>query len=311
MNEVSFLDFDFVSVGLDHGRILSEFLKRYPQSLSGFTAATLTAWSPSYRYEWAFAGPETLIISCVLDSGPHRHLLQPVGTVSPELARKIVAAAAGLPYPLKIVNACDRFLKENLELLKSFSVREARSFSNYLYHTESLARLQGRKYSKKRNLLSQAAGLYRWTTRMLTGELADACLEVLKSIHDEERPEIEGMLAREVAALTFTLKHFNELAQQGLVIFVDDMPAAFSIYEAISPTTVAIHFERALRRFKGLYQVINQETAKVIAEQGYEFINREEDLGDPGLRDAKQSYHPIKIIPSYELTFRNSRAARS
>jgi hypothetical protein len=89
------------------------------------------------------------------------------------------------------------------------------------------------------------------------------------------------------------------------LITVDDRPVAFSIYEAISPTTVAVHFERALRSYKGLYQVINCETAKVILSQGFEFINREEDLGDAGLRDAKMSYHPTEIIPAYELAYKN------
>ena len=57
----------------------------------------------------------------------------------------------------------------------------------------------------------------------------------------------------------------------------------------------------SLRSYKGLYQVINWETAKLIATQGFEFINREEDVGDQGLRDAKLSYHPVEIIPAYEL----------
>ena len=99
--------------------------------------------------------------------------------------------------------------------------------------------------------------------------------------------------------------------QQGLLITVNDRPVAFSIYEAISPTTVAVHFERALRSYKGLFQVVNWETAKVVAAQGFEFINREEDLGDEGLRDAKMSYHPIEIIPAYELTYRKTAVVGS
>ena len=65
---------------------------------------------------------------------------------------------------------------------------------------------------------------------------------------------MEGMLARELAALECTLQHFEELGQQGLLITVNDRPVAFSIYEAISPTTVAVHFERALRSYKGLFR---------------------------------------------------------
>jgi hypothetical protein len=303
MNEFSFLNVEFIPVELNHYRILSEFLKKYPQPLSGYTMATLTAWNPSYHYEWAFAEPETLIISYMPDVGTQRQLLQPVGPVSPKLSHKLIEGAVTLPYALKFINVSGRFLKINRKLLKSFSVREDRSYSNYLYRTDALARLRGRKYAKKRNLLSQASSLYTWTCTALTAGQIDACFEVLDSIENEEQPVIEGMLAREIAALKYTLDHFEELGQQGLLIFVDDVPVAFSIFEAIGPKTVAIHFERALRRFKGLYQVINLETARVIAVQGFEYINREEDLGDPGLRDAKSSYRPIRIIPSYKLKF--------
>ena len=303
MNEFSFLNDEFIPVGLNHYRILSEFLRKYPQPLSGYTMATLTAWNPSYHYEWAFAEPETLLISYMPDVGTQRQLLQPVGPVSPNLTHKLIEGAASLPYALKFINVSERFLKRHPELLKAFSVLEDRSYSNYLYRTDALARLRGRKYAKKRNLLSQASSLYKWTCRTLTAGQTDACFEVLDSIENEEQPVIEGMLAREIDALKFTLEHFEELGQQGLLIFIDDVPVAFSIFEAIGPKTVAIHFERALRRFKGLYQVINLETARVIAVRGFEYINREEDLGDPGLRDAKSSYHPIKMVPSYELKF--------
>ena len=304
MNEPSFLNFDFAPVGLEHYRILTEFLKQYPQSLSGYTMATLLAWNPTYSYEWVFADSETLLLSCIPYPETNRHLMQSIGPLAAEIQERIITAAGSLTYPLKMVCVTRSFVRGNPELLRSFTCQENRSFSNYLYRTDALARLRGRKYSKKRNLLSQASSQYAWTCIKLTADRKEACMEVLDSIEKEEHPQIEGMLAREIDALKYTLAHFKELDQQGLLILVEDVPVAFSIFEEISPTTVAVHFERALRRFKGLYQVINWETAKVVAEQGYEFINREEDLGDPGLRDAKSSYHPTRIIPSYELRFR-------
>jgi len=304
MNEFSFLDIAFVPVGLNHRQTLGEFLKRYPQPLSGYTAAVLNAWRSSYHYEWGFAESETLFISCTPDFGSRRHLMQPIGQLSHTLEQRLIKDASELSYPLRIVNVSGAFMKAHPALLEAFSHREDRSFSNYLYRAESLARLRGRKYSKKRNLLSQASGLYSWKCERLNVDRSGACFDVLNAIHEEERPEIQGMLAREIDALKFTLTHYGELGQQGLLILVENVPVAFSIFEEISPTTVAVHFERALRRFKGLYQVINQETARVVAEQGYEFINREEDLGDPGLRDAKKSYHPTRIVPSYELKYK-------
>jgi uncharacterized protein len=304
MSEGSFLGFGFSPLELEDCGILSGFLKRYPQSLTGFTFAALAAWNPFFHYSWAFAEPETLLISCTLDPDPNTHLLQPIGLLASTTAQSILKNAATLPYPVRIIGVSNRFLNEYPDFSGSFTAWEDRAVSNYLYDASTLAKLTGRKYAKKRNLLSQAAGLYRWSSQPLTSELTESCFLVLQSIFEEEQPLVEGMLKRELAALEYTLRHFDDFQQQGLLISVDGKPVAFSIYEAINSTTVAVHFERALRSYKGLYQVINCETAKVVEAQGFQFINREEDLGDPGLRDAKMSYHPIEVIPAYELKYK-------
>jgi uncharacterized protein len=306
MNEPSFLGYEFELIKLEQRGLIEDFLKKYPQPLTGYTYATLVAWQSYFQYAWRFAGPETLLISCILEPDQHRHLLQPIGAFPESISQKLLECAAALPYPLKIIGVSEKFIKENPDFSKFFTVREDRSVSNYLYSAELLSQLPGRKYAKKRNLLAQASGLYQWVAQPLTGAFTPSCAQVLNSINEEEHPLIEGMLARELAALNCTLKHFDELEQQGLLIFVDGRPVALSIYEEICPTTAAIHFERALRSYKGLYQVINWETAKVIAGQGFHYINREEDLGDPGLRDAKLSYHPVQIVPAYEMVLKHA-----
>jgi uncharacterized protein len=307
MNEFSFLGFIFSPVRQEDVGLLTAFLKRYPQPLIGYTFATLEAWKQYYHYSWCQLAPETLLITCTLDSDSHQHhhLLQPIGQLSAEWKEEILRQAAELDYPLRIAGVCDQFMAENPDFSQAFAVREDRDLSNYVYGAEALAKLPGRKYSKKRNLLAQAQGLYQWTIQPLTSDLTNFCFSVLESILEEEHPIVEGMLKRELAALEITLRKFDQIKQQGLLISVGERPVAFSIFEAISPTTAAIHFERALRSYKGLYQIINWETAKIIQAQGFEFINREEDLGDSGLRDAKMSYHPVALIPSYEMTFKN------
>jgi uncharacterized protein len=74
----------------------------------------------------------------------------------------------------------------------------------------------------------------------------------------------------------------------------------------LGPSTAVVLFERARRSEKGLYQVINQETARAIAAHGFTVINREEDLGDAGLRQAKLSYHPTALEMKHTLTLRES-----
>jgi uncharacterized protein len=303
MDKLSYLGFEFSALKPEDQDLLTSYLKRHPQPLAGYTFSTLAAWASFFHYRWVFAEADALLISCVLDPDPNLHLLQPVGPLSPQVAQQISKAAGELAYPLKIIGVSDGFLKANPDFVRLFAVREDRAVSNYLYSAESLAKLAGRKYSKKRNLISQASGLYVWTSQKLTAATINSCFSVLESIREEENPAMEGMLAREIAALECALKRFDEFGQQGILISVEGRPVAFSIFEAISPTTVAVHFERALRSYKGLYQVVNCETAKIVVAQGFEFINREEDLGDEGLRDAKMSYHPIEIVPAYELTY--------
>lgn len=303
MNKFSFLGFEFSDLKLRDLDLLSSFLARHPQPLTGYTFSTLAAWHPYFHYGWVLAEPDTLLISCILDPDPHLHLLQPIGKLSPAMMKRLTKAANDLEYPLKIVGVSKQCVEENSSLSQHFAIHEDRAVSNYLYSASALANLSGRKYSKKRNLLAQASSLYQWSSQKIDSKLTDSCFYVLDSILKEERPQIEGMLARELAALECTLRHFDDFCQQGVLISADDRAVAFSIYEPISPTTIAVHFERALRSYKGLYQVVNWETAKIAVTQGFEFINREEDLGDEGLRDAKMSYHPIEIIPAYELTF--------
>lgn len=301
----SFLGWNFTPVALDQRELLSGFFARNPQPLSGYTFATLATWHSIFDYGWVFAEEGTLLISCILEPERRRHLMQPVGICSPAVQEQLIRETSALTYPLRIVGAGQDFIRQNAEFVRHFSLFEDAAASNYLYLADSLARLPGRKYAKKRNLLAQAGGLYRWTLEPLEGAVLEACSEVLKRVQNEEHPEVDTNLQQELAALEYTLLRWTDLGQEGLLVRVDGRPVAFSIYEPISPTTVAIHFERALRSYKGLYQVVNWETAQVITARGFEYINREEDLGSPGLRDAKRSYHPVEVIPAYELTFRH------
>jgi hypothetical protein len=301
----AFLEWPMQSVDSLQREPITEFLHRHPHSLSGYTYASLISWDPIFQYGLSFADSETLIISCLLSPDGNRHLMQPLGSFLQIAQDSMVRAAGALPYPLKIVGVGHEFLGRHADFAARFAVVEDPAAANYIYRADDLARLPGRKYAKKRNLLSQAQGLYRWDPEPLAGGNAGACAEVLRSIQEQENPESDANLEQELAAIDCTLSRWEDLGQQGILLRIGGRPAAFSIFERISADTVAVHFERALRSYKGLYQVINWEAAKAIAAQGFAFINREEDLGSPGLRDAKRSYAPIKLMPAYELRFKH------
>jgi hypothetical protein len=73
---------------------------------------------------------------------------------------------------------------------------------------------------------------------------------------------------------------------------VEDIIVAYTIAEPLDEETVVIHFEKGCPAHKGIYQAINQMFLESL-EGRFRLVNREQDLGDPGLRKAKLSYHPV------------------
>lgn len=308
MMKTSLLDLNFQPLTIDNQKAISSFLERYPQKLASYTFASLVSWSLVYFYEWILLSPETLLISAYIDEEQQRHLMQPIGEFSRDCQQLLLNKIEQHPSPLKISGVTDGFIESYPEFCSHFEDRNDCPRANYIYRAADLANLAGRHYEKKRNLISQAEELYRWNVIPLTKECHPRCLKILLDIGPKTSHEIPQELHRELIALEFVLANFEQLNQKGLVICVEGHPVAFSIYEELNPQTAVIHYEKADRQYKGMYQLINRETAKAILDAGYELINREEDLGLKGLRQAKQSYFPVSFETSHVLTFKRLKA---
>jgi len=283
--------------------LLDRFLRARPHALSGYTLSSLVAWDHVFHYQWAFPEPETLLITCRIAPDCEPHLLQPVGAFSPALQEALLRRASGLAYPLRMIGAGRAFAETYPGFVSHFSVKVDRDNHNYIYLAADLAGLAGRRYSKKRNLIAQARHAYEWTVEPLTPANADACLEVLRETGREQAAEHGKGLERDDQAIENCVRFFSDLSLEGVLVRVQGRPSAFSILEQQTQDTVVIHFERALRSCKGLHQVTNQVTAQAVFERGFKYINREEDLGDPGLRQSKESYYPAFLAEALLLTF--------
>jgi hypothetical protein len=298
------LGFPFEPIETGDRERLAELLRRFPQALSDYCVASLLAWAPVLGYRCAFVEADTLLV--VQDDGTRQQpvLLQPVGVFPTELQAELLGRARELPAPLSIESVSEEFLGRHPKFVAHFSVTAVRGRANYVYAASDLAELRGRRYSGKRNLIGQASLRYSWTVERLTAGSAEACREVGDDIASKRSIESAVTLEQETQALSRALSLLEPLGLKGVLLRIDGRPAAFSIYDHLNPTAAVVLFERARRSEKGLYQVINQETARRIVAEGYELINREEDLGDRGLRNAKSSYYPIRLERSHTLTLR-------
>ncbi|MFN4153835.1 MAG: DUF2156 domain-containing protein [Paracoccaceae bacterium] len=299
--EATFLGHAFRSLILEDKKMLQDYLRRYPKHVSGYTFATLAAYAPIYDIVWSRVGPECLLLARKIDD--QMHLLQPIGQPTDACCDGLLDAAAALPYPLQMIYFAKSYVEANPRFCGHFDAEEDRASANYIYVARDLAELAGGRYAKKRNLIAQFQTLHAdWAAAPLDASCGALCRQILLAIaHEDGIDPDDTPHLEELRALDFTMANFDALEQNGVLIRVAGKAVGFAIWERQNVETAAVHFEKALRAFKGLYQMVNRETARVILAIGFHLINREEDMGDAGLRQAKLSYAPIGIIPVFDL----------
>lgn len=170
-----------------------------------------------------------------------------------------------------------------------------RDYFDYIYKRQDLAELKGKNYQPKRNHVNKFKKEYRFDYQPLTPELIPECLQFEAEWCMKHGYEENENIRKERQALTFALDHYNELSLSGAIIHVEGKIAAFTFGAPISRDTFGVHFEKADISLDGSYSIINQLFASNLPEQ-YLWLNREEDMGVPGLRQAKMSYHPVKLL---------------
>ena len=167
---------------------------------------------------------------------------------------------------------------------------------DYIYRRADLAALQGGLFKAKRNHVNRFCAEHPdFEYHALTPELFDECRHIT-SVWREEKEVSETIDAeRRVMETVFT--HWEELEMLGGCIFVDGRMVAFTYGSAVTTDTFDVCVEKADRNIEGAFAIINQQFAEHMPEQ-YIYMNREEDMGLPGLRKAKLSYHP-EILLTY------------
>lgn len=184
-----------------------------------------------------------------------------------------------------------------------FQFHPDRDNCDYVYKIEDLAQLKGRKFQKKRNHLNKFRENH---PHCHTVELTAENLHLAAELADDwyatrlaDNPQADFHL--EQRALRRAFAHWDDLALEGLVLMEGDQCLAFTIGSPLSETTFDIHFEKALEDVDGAYNAINQAFAAHL--QGkypqLQYLDREDDMGIPGLRQAKLSYNPDHLVVKF------------
>jgi hypothetical protein len=156
--------------------------------------------------------------------------------------------------------------------------------------------LPGGKYHSKRNHISKFNRSYpKWRFSIINRDnKLDALYVAEQWFKVNEIPLSSG---EEYFAIREALDNYELLHMHGGLLYVDDKPVAMTMGSRINMVTFDVAFEKALTEYSGVYAKINNEFVKTLV--GFEFVNREEDLGIESLKKAKLSYHPVAILKRY------------
>jgi len=276
---------DFSEISLDLRPDLHPRFKTLAGGISEFTFANIYLFRETHRYSVSQLQDGLPIISG--RDGDARFFMLPFGLPEEGVLRELfekhgAMKAVGEPQAGQLAAL-------------GYKVREDRDNFDYLYSRADLVNLTGRKFHKKKNLLNMFIKNNECRARPLLEEYRDDALQIV-----DEWDRMHGG-ASDSSAAREALEKMWPLQLCGGIFYIDGKPVAYCLGEELAlGRSFVIHFEKAVLepQLRGIYQFINQAFASILPEK-YETLNREQDLGDPGLRQAKESYHPAGFVKKY------------
>lgn len=289
---------DFKALELEHRDLLNGFLRRHPPQISEHTFTNLFAWRGSRPTALARWHDALLIVQ---ETEGERSLLgPPVGDCDMEELLPVLTDAG--------VRAFRRLPKATAEQLRELGLetQSDRDNADYVYLREDLVKLAGRQYHRQKNLINQCLSAYDCTYVHIAPGILDEIVDMQDRWCEQQDCDEKPGLCNEYRAIMQTLEHFGELTLRGGAVRIGGQIEAYTIGEPLNDETAVVHFEKAMKQYNGLYQVINQWFCRHELEE-FRFVNREQDLGIPGLRRAKKSYHPHHMVEKYSAAFEPAR----
>lgn len=289
---------DFKPIELGDIAVFKEFLAVDPPRTSELTFTNLFMWRNRYRPAWRAWQDFLLLMLRPDDEAPFG--LPPVGKGDKREAIEVLCKdLAKLSSEVKICRAEAEFVRTYVERDKFHSIEDPNN-SDYVYLTENLIHLPGNRYHRKKNHLNKFLKTYAFEYRELDADLVTHFLGLQEAWCELRDCAINPGLFQENIAIYEALTNYEVLGFTGGAILIDSKVEAFCFGEPLNPETGVIHIEKANPDIHGLYAAINQRFCMEAFPQ-LKYINREQDLGLEGLRQAKLSYLPDHMVEKFTL----------
>ena len=290
-------EIQFKRAELEDKEIISRYLKHHTSRSCERTFVNVFLWSRQYPVKWAVIEGALVFKS---EDDEHVSFAFPAGdddSVKKAMEfMKNYSEQRGFPFTMYNITP-DNFAKLEEWYPGRFQVEYDRDYADYVYETEKLATLSGKKLHGKRNHINKFKAMYdgRWSYEAMSETNLEECFQMALKWRNENGCEEDEEKNAEMCVTLNALRLFKELELVGGVLKIDGEVAAFTLGEPVCSDTFVVHIEKAYADVRGAYPMINQQFLEHEVS-GYPYVNREDDTGDEGLRQAKLSYHPVFMV---------------
>lgn len=285
-------EIQFKRTELEDKELIQSYFRNYPSRSCERTFANALLWSRHYQVQ--FAVIENALVFRSTDEG--EAYTYPAGEekdVKRALDRLMEdTKQRGIPFVMYHVTA-EQFEQIETWYPNRFEITYDRDVADYIYESEKLSTLSGKKLHAKRNHINKFKAEHEnWCYETMTEDNLEECFQMALKWRNENNCDEDHEKNAEMCVTLNALRLFKELELTGGILRIDGEIVAFTIGEALCEDTFVVHIEKAFAGIQGAYPMINQQFVEHECMQ-YKYINREEDTGAEGLRKAKWSYCPV------------------
>jgi hypothetical protein len=290
------MQLEFEPIHLEQQANYLKALAQCSQKSSDYSFSNLFGWADEYGLTWAW--DENLV--WIRQSKPQKRLWAPIGpweTIDwgDVFKRRFESGTRFMRIPETLSQLWQKNLGDRIV------VEEDRDHWDYLYDINEMVELKGNRFHKKKNLLKQFITKYDYRFETFSPAMIEPAMAMQADWCNWRDCESSDVLSAENRSVFKVLMHWNELVGlTGGVIIVEDIIVAYTLAEKMSDESVVVHYEKGCPDFKGVYQAINQMFLESLP-QNFKIVNREQDLGEQGLRQAKMSYNPSGFLKKYRV----------
>lgn len=299
---------EFKPITIDDLKLLNPFLKEFSSSSCQHSFAAMLGLTDKYGDEYCFIDDVLFIHRSHQDHDGYRVYLAPLGNLSTSISKYVqMIFDDAHDYGLKasfetVTEEFKNLLIDNFDS-NLFDIEYNRDYSEYIYTVEGLSVLPGRDLAAKRNRVRAFYSAYEGHIEIkdITPSNISDVKEFTKVWIKERMESLDDPgLESESKAISIYLNNFEALNFRGIVVYLYGKVAGYAAGVPISSDTIDEVIEKGLRDVTGIYQLLCNEFANICCKD-FAYINREEDVGLEGLRRAKESYKPYKLLNKYMI----------